>query len=118
MSNTASSYNWFWNGIDPQTAASLSDKQRAEIDRVLVNKSASAASKDTSDIRLTFGWHYLVIRWGNENRGRQRLKVERKKHPVLTKVNMPVILAFWVPLFLGVYATLAIGMRGLVYLLG
>lgn len=109
--------HWFWKAFDVKLAARLADEERAEIDRVLHKAGPQAAPNRASDIRLTFGGFYLVIRAGKEKRSRQRLVSERRLHPVVTWRNIPVILVFWLSVLTGAYAALALLLRGLTSLL-
>jgi hypothetical protein len=109
--------HWFWKAFDCKLAAGLDAEERAEIDRVLHAAGPQGAPTKVSDIRLTFGRFYLVIRAGREKRSRERLLSERRLHPVVTWRNIPVILLFWGSLLIGAYAALALALRGLTALL-
>lgn len=109
--------HWFWKAFDSRLAAGLDAEERAEIDRVLHHAVVPGATDRASDIRLTFGRFYLVIRAGREKRSHERLVSERRLHPVVTWRNIPVILVFWLSLLTGAYAVLALTLRGLTLLL-
>lgn len=115
MSSPSTSSQWFWNRISSPILDSLSDEQRAAIEMALSQPKEQNGLPD-SDIRLSFGWYYLVIRWGREKRSFKRLREERKKWQVLTLANMPVLLVFWMSILIAAYTFLALGMRGLVML--
>jgi hypothetical protein len=117
MTSLPASEHWFWKTFDTRLAADLTAEQHAEIDRVLHAAGPQAPQGKVSDIRLTLGGYYLVIRAGKERRCPQRLVAERRLHPVVTWRNVPVILVFWLSLLIGAYALLALGLRGLTLLL-
>ncbi len=116
MSSSENRLSWFWNRFDSAIAGTLSDSQKNEINRILGNRQSSGEEKK-ADIRLSFGWYYLVIMWGKEKRRRERLNKERKLHPVVTLANAPVIIFFWVGLILSLYSLVVLGIHGLALLL-
>lgn len=109
MAELASSETEFWNNFDQRTAASLSGDQKAEINRALEIEQSDREAYAKADIRLSLGWYYLVIFFGRERRSAERLAADRKKHPVLTSANAPVLILMWVSVFL--IALAAIGFR-------
>lgn len=75
-----------------------------------------AGRNASSEIRLSFGLFYVVLRWGQERRSADRLEAERKIYPVLTATHMPVLAALWGAIFLCAYYLLVAGLEGLTYL--
>jgi hypothetical protein len=93
----------------------------------LANSSAAAGSIDgmssqlaahgsAGEIRLSFKFFYVVLRWGKERRTPDRLSQERENHPVLTATHAPVLAAIWAALFVLLYFALIISVEGLVFL--
>ena len=68
------------------------------------------------EIRLSFRYFYLVLKWGQEKRSAERLDADRKAYPVLTATHAPVLAAIWAALFLTLYYLLVAGFEGLAYL--
>lgn len=99
--------DWFWNEVNGEFTESLDEKARAVIDNALAQRSdkAVADTKNTngSDIRLSFLSHYLVIKFGREKRGKERLVVEREKHPVMTRENVMTLTVTWLIAMAGMY---------------
>lgn len=77
---------------------------------------AEAASKRGGEIRLSFRFFYVVLKWGQERRSLDRVNQEREKFPVLTATHMPVLAAIYATFFLLLYVLLTLGIEALVYL--
>ena len=79
--------------------------------------SQTAAQSGTGEIRLSFKFFYVVLRWGKKRRAPDRLNEERKNYPVLTATHAPVLAAIWAALFVVLYFALVISVEGLFLLL-
>jgi len=90
--DTAEQDDWFWSGLDPEIAKSLSGEQKQAISEAVRQHSAADMP---ADIRLSFGRYFLVLMCGKERRSRERLRAERKARPVFTRRNLPLLIAFW-----------------------
>ena len=77
---------------------------------------ADAASKPGGEIRLSFRFFYVVLKWGQERRSLERVNQEREKFPVLTSTHMPVLAVIYAAFFLLLYVLLTLGIEALVYL--
>lgn len=77
---------------------------------------AAPAAAKGGEIRLSFGYFYVVLKWGEEKRSAGRLEADRKAFPVLTATHAPVLAAIWAALFLTLYYLLVAGLEGLAYL--
>lgn len=75
-----------------------------------------AAQRGGGEIRLSFGYFYVVLKWGQERRSADRLEADRKAYPVLTATHAPVLAAIWAALFMIAYYLLVAGLEGLIYL--
>jgi hypothetical protein len=75
-----------------------------------------AASKAGGEIRLSFRFFYVVLKWGQERRSLDRVNQDREKFPVLTSTHMPVLAAIYATFFLLLYVLLTLGIEALVYL--
>lgn len=78
--------------------------------------SATPASAGGGEIRLSFGFFYVVLKWGHERRSGERIDQDRRRFPALTATNLPVLAGVWTALFMAMYFVLLLGLRGLVYL--
>ncbi len=76
---------------------------------------ADAASKPGGEIRLSFRFFYVVLKWGQERRSLDRVNQDREKFPVLTSTHMPVLAAIYATFFLLLYVLLSLGIEVLVY---
>ncbi|MEQ1651873.1 MAG: hypothetical protein ABL897_05240 [Hyphomicrobium sp.] len=93
-------------------------------DQALTANSAEPASSNGADvparkggeIRLSFGFFYVVLKWGNERRSGTRIEQDRHAFPVLTATNLPVLAAVWAALFMLLYAMLKMSITAMVYL--
>lgn len=77
---------------------------------------AAAASKQGGEIRLSFRFFYVVLKWGQERRSLERVNQERENFPVLTATHLPVLAAIYAAFFLLLYKFLTLGLDALVYL--
>ena len=77
---------------------------------------ADAAAKPGGEIRLSFRFFYVVLKWGQERRSLERVNQEREKFPVLTSTHMPVLAAIYAAFFLLIYVLMSLGIDALVYL--
>ena len=88
--------------------------------------SADVAMTDTvderpgsgSEIRLSFGYFYIMLRWGSERRSAGRMATERKRYPVLTASNLPVLLSAWAGVLALSYFALKVALSILLYTAG
>lgn len=85
-------YQSFWNDVDPDVAGALNTSQKDEILKAL---SRRANASYPADIRLSLFGYFLVVIFGLERRSKERLKSERRRRPVITIQNIPVILIIW-----------------------
>ncbi|MGL4398160.1 MAG: hypothetical protein ACRCS9_16610 [Hyphomicrobium sp.] len=76
---------------------------------------ATPARAQGGEIRLSFRFFYVVLKWGQERRSDERLRSERAKYPVLTATHLPVLAAAWAIIFLTAYQILVLALKGLVY---
>jgi hypothetical protein len=76
----------------------------------------NAAAPGGGEIRLSFGFFYVVLKWGHEKRSAARLDEDRKAFPALTSTHVPVLIGTWAALFMALYALLKLGIESLVYL--
>lgn len=67
------------------------------------------------EIRLSFGYFFVVIKWGSERRSSDRIVDDRQAHPALTASTAPVLAAMWAALFLTLYVLLQLFIRFVVY---
>lgn len=81
-----------------------------------VTSPTDAAAKPGSEIRLSFRFFYIVLKWGQERRSLERVNQEREKFPVLTSTHMPVLAAIYAAFFLLIYVLMSLGIEALVYL--
>lgn len=84
---------------------------------------ASAAGFDKAvpasncrEIRLSFWYFFVVIKWGSERRSPNRIADDRQKHPALTASTAPVLAAMWAALFVILYMVLQAAIRLIVYI--
>jgi hypothetical protein len=95
----------------------MSEPQLANgADASLPRPSAHTASKPGGEIRLSFRFFYVVLKWGHEKRSATRIDDDRRAFPVLTATHAPVLIGIWAALFMLAYAGLKAGITGLVYL--
>lgn len=74
----------------------------------------SDRKNQVGEIRLSFIWYFVVIKWGRERRSAERIQHERELHPVLKRAHVPILATMWAILFFAAYAILALSLRGLV----
>ncbi len=101
----------FWKEFKPEVAGSLSADQRNEIERVLGAAGYPGESK-VGDLRLSCYWFFVRLVWGPEKRSTDRIKIEREKHPVMARRNLPMLAS----LFAGYFAVwyVALGMSAVI----
>jgi hypothetical protein len=84
-----------------------------------LTKEADAEAQDRpeshGEIRLSFGYFYVLMRWGKERRASARVDAERKLYPVLTATNLPVLMAAWLAIILLSYFALKAVLTTLVF---
>ncbi|MBA4130223.1 MAG: hypothetical protein C0519_02240 [Hyphomicrobium sp.] len=68
------------------------------------------------EIRLSFWYFFVVIKWGSERRSTDRIADDRQAHPALTATTLPVLAAMWAALFVILYLLLQLFVRFVVYL--
>ncbi len=95
------------NNLTLATATELSGEQHVDVNASDLDKQSDREEFAKADIRLSLGWFYLVIFFGKERRSPERVREERKEHPVLTLKNAPVLIFIWLSVF--VVALLASG---------
>jgi len=83
---------------------------------VVVTDAAPPSAAKGGEIRLSFRYFYVVLKWGQEKRSAGRIEADRKAFPVLTATHAPVLAAIWAALFLVLYYLLVAGLEGLAYL--
>ena len=93
----------FWKDVGPSVTAGLNDFQKNAILEA-VNRAGSDIH--AADVRLSLFGYFLVVLSGRERRGNQRLKDERRRRPVFTIKNLPIILVLWGSVFYTVYSLL------------
>jgi len=85
----------FFARIPPKTAATFNPNQLDILKQTFGNR---ASKKHAVDLRLSMpfskGGFYWVLLMGREQRGRDRLQQERRKHPLWTVTNGLVISGF------------------------
>ena len=91
----------FWKNFKSEIGETLTDDQRAEIDRAIV-LSAPGKNNKISDLRLSLGWFFVRLAWGWEKRSSDRIKQEQEIYPAMAPRNAPMLaslvagsLAFW-----------------------
>ncbi|OYW54034.1 MAG: hypothetical protein B7Y80_00985 [Hyphomicrobium sp. 32-62-53] len=81
------------------------------------NGAGKAPPKATvREIRLSFWYFFVVIKWGSERRSSDRIADDRQVHPTLTASTLPVLATMWAALFLILYLLLQLFVRFVVYL--
>lgn len=70
------------------------------------------------EIRLSFGYFYVVLLWGKERRSMARFREDRKRYPVVTAANMPVLILVWSLIFMAMSFAALGSLKLLVYLFG
>ena len=101
---------WFWRTIGPDVERMFTPEQKDAINSA-VEKSAADALP--TDIRFTIGGYFFRVIAGKERRNPERLKEEAEKYPVLTKNNMPMLLAIWVGIMCTLFYMLEFGIYAL-----
>ena len=99
----------FWSRIDRSIVEGFSRQQRKAIEMALGGQENERSR--VSDIRLSFGRFFLVLLWGREKRGHERLVQERRNHPVFTLRNLPMILIIWISILFTGYSVAAVTFR-------
>lgn len=73
------------------------------------------ARANGGEIRLSFRYFFVVLKWGNERRSTSRIAKERREYPVLTATHAPVLAAAWAAVFLLSYYALKLSVEALIY---
>ena len=92
----------YQNRFNRTIADTLSGDQTAQTNCTPDNNQARhriSVKTDKADIRLYLGRYYLVIMFGKEMRGEERLDQDRKMHPLLTRANIRAIFFAWLLVF-------------------
>lgn len=76
---------------------------------------AAALPKSGGEIRLSFGYFYVLLKWGKERRSNGRIDDERRLYPVLTASNVPVLATAWAAVFMLSYFGLKALLSALVF---
>lgn len=82
----------FWGYMPEELTSELSADQRIAINDAIVRANPVHPGPD---IRLSFGPFFLRVLAGRERRSRERLIDERRKHPVFTRRNLPLLGITW-----------------------
>ncbi|MCB1505090.1 MAG: hypothetical protein KDJ47_08950 [Hyphomicrobiaceae bacterium] len=90
MSEVCIAADRFWRELSPDVAATFSEDQNREIERVL-ERTATPSNSEISDLRLSFIWFFVRISWGPEKRSSARIKQEQQMHPIISRRNAPVL---------------------------
>lgn len=77
---------------------------------------AAMAAPAHGEIRLSFGYFYVVLRWGRERRSASRIDADRKAYPVWTATHAPVLIGIWAAQFLLLYYIAKLSLTGLIHL--
>ena len=85
---------------------------------VAMTDKASERPASGGEIRLSFGYFYIMLRWGSERRSTGRVDAERKRYPALTASNLPVLLGAWFAVLMLSYFFLKAALSTLVYAVG
>ncbi len=94
--------NWFWEEVNPDAKAALSEEQQKSIEAALIR---SATDVEHADLRLHLGKYYVRILAGKERRNPARIKKDIAENPIFVKKNFPVFAIYWVlTLFTALYA--------------
>ncbi len=93
----------FWKDVGPGVTASLNDFQKNAILEA-VNRRGS--DSHAADVRLSAFGYFLVVLYGRERRGNQRLKDERRRRPIFTIKNLLMILVLWGSVIYTIYSLL------------
>lgn len=90
MGEVAVASERFWREFKTDVAATLSDEQRREIERVL-RQPEPVGKSELGDIRLSFKWFFVRLVWGPEKRSPERIKQEQAMHPAMQPRNLPML---------------------------
>ncbi len=93
----------FWKDVGPSVTAGLNDFQKNAILEA-VNRRGS--DSHAADVRLSLFGYFLVVLFGRERRDNQRLNDERRRRPVFTIKNLPMILVLWGSVIYTLYSLL------------
>ena len=86
--------------------------QHADMSETAVSgKSETAAPPNANEVRLSFRYFYLVVRWGSERRSPSRIANERQAYPALTASTAPILAGAWVALCLTLFVALHFAFR-------
>ena len=82
----------FWTSVDPEVRNDLSDEQK---DAIWTAVNRRSEEEFPADVRLSLGGYFLVVLFGRERRATERLAEERRRRPVFTSRNLPLIVIMW-----------------------
>lgn len=68
------------------------------------------------EIRLSFGYFYVVVKWGKERRSSDRVERDRKMYPALTSTHLPVLVGAWTALVVLLYYVVSMSLEALIWL--
>ncbi|PQA87526.1 hypothetical protein [Hyphococcus luteus] len=88
---------WFWEEVEADVRETLTPQQRVAIENAVKNSSSHA---QPADVRLYLGKYFVRIIAGKERRNKKRLKQDLKDNPVFARKNTPVIVFYWIVMFL------------------
>ncbi len=93
----------FWKDVGPSVTAGLNDFQKNAILEAVNRRDSDSHA---ADVRLSLFGYFLIVLFGRERRGNQRLKDERRRRPVFTIKNLPMILVLWGSVIYTLYSLL------------
>lgn len=76
----------------------------------------TATAARGGEIRLSFGYFYVVLKWGKERRSSERVDQDRKNYPVLTSTHLPVLVGVWTALIVLLYSIVVMSLEALIAL--
>lgn len=106
---------WFWSDVGHEIYDSLTQNQRSAIETAA---EARVAEGIRSDVRLSFGRWFLVVLFGRERRGVERLKQDRENRPVIVYRNLPIIILLWGSVVFTAYSLFGFGLQAFIRMLG
>ncbi len=95
--------NAFWSDVDPTVSVDLNEFQK---DAIFDAVRRRGSERHSADVRLSAFGYFLVVLFGRERRGRDRLRDERRRRPVLTFNNLVMIVVLWGSLIFTLYSLL------------
>jgi hypothetical protein len=105
--------------IAATTSDQSADRKFATPSRYGVDaRNATESQPRKGEIRLSFGYFYVVLLWGKERRSMARFREDRKRYPVVTAANMPVLILVWSMIFMATSFAAVGSLKLLVYLFG